>query len=159
MISIAGVSLSIQAWHCFNDRTSLVWNEEDAEFVDLPNADEIDLLLQSVEPHKPCIPCALMLREEKKQELRIIPGGFTQFGVDYHIGDFIYVRPPADDGVLDIAQITRTHAAADSRLSLFVRYLQRQEQVMLKSDNDNQQLERDEVCPLSSIWICPNLIC
>lgn len=65
-------------------------------------------LLSTVELSKPCLSCALKAKEEKFEELKIIPDGFTQYGINYHLHDFIYIRPPDDNsGVLEIAQILK----------------------------------------------------
>lgn len=65
-------------------------------------------LLSAVKSSKPCLSCALKAKEEEFEELKIIPNGFTQYGINYHLHDFIYIRPPDNNsGVLEIAQILK----------------------------------------------------
>jgi DNA (cytosine-5)-methyltransferase 1 len=83
----------------------LVWSDENTDFVDLPSMDEVETLLKSLKPHRPCISCAVNLREENHKQLQCIPNGFTQYGLKYHVGDCIYIQPPENYGVLEVAQI------------------------------------------------------
>jgi hypothetical protein len=85
----------------------LVWNDEKADFTDLPSQPEVDEVLEYLEDHNPCISCGIRLREESRELLHPIPDGFTQWGLKYHVGDFIYIRPPENCAVLEIAQIMK----------------------------------------------------
>jgi DNA (cytosine-5)-methyltransferase 1 len=103
----------------------LVWSDENTDFVDLPSADEVRTLLKTLKPHMPCISCGIKLREDKRTKLQDIPNGFTQYGLKYHVGDCIYIRPPENCGVLEIAQIMKIQGIpADPSVSVrfFGRY-------------------------------------
>lgn len=83
----------------------MVWNDESTDFTDLPRQPEVDEVLEYLEDYNPCVSCGIRLREESRELLHPIPGGFTQYGLKYHVGDFIYIRPPENCGVLEIAQV------------------------------------------------------
>jgi len=85
---------------------------------------DMNALLESLEAHKPCISCGIKLLEESRELLRYITNGFTQYGLEYHVGDFIYIRPPENCGVLEIAQIMKIKGTP-SGPSVFVRFFGR----------------------------------
>lgn len=89
-------------FHC-----SLVWSDENTDFTNLPTSNGVKALLKSLPSHMPCVSCAIKLQDENCQLLQHIPNGFTQYGLKYHVGDFIYIRPPENYGVLEVAQIMK----------------------------------------------------
>lgn len=119
----------------------MVWSDESTDFTDLPSTDEVDTLLQPLKPHQPCISCGIKLRDEKREQLQHIPNGFTQYGLTYHVGDFIYIRPPENYGVLEIAQIMKVRGVPDNP-SVSVRFFGRYDDSVpkQKSDEENSAL-------------------
>ena len=112
MTSIVGESFLFSLLHLLHHNctsyNSLIWSEEESDFLDLPRLCDVELVLASMpEQHKPCYSCGLKHREEARDELRRVSGGFSQYGVAYHVGDSVYIKPSTNDGLLKIAQITK----------------------------------------------------
>ncbi|RDB21087.1 DNA (cytosine-5)-methyltransferase 1A [Hypsizygus marmoreus] len=95
-------------FHC-----SLVYDEANVEFVDLPTGDEITELFAYLSLHKPCIACGFREREEHLEQILKIPNGFTQYGVRYHCLDFVYIRPRENSGLLEVAQIMKVRGVPE----------------------------------------------
>ncbi|KAF9469258.1 hypothetical protein BDZ94DRAFT_1244081 [Collybia nuda] len=125
-------------FHC-----ALVWSEENADFLDLPTKTELEDLLPAGEPSTPCFSCALKAREAELEQLRIIPNGFTQYGVDYHLYDFIYILPHDSSGVLEIAQILKIKGKLPI-LHLTVQRYGRYNDLTSKSNTGESGLVSDE---------------
>lgn len=85
---------------------SLVWDNKQHEFTDLPSIEEV-LEATSYQPeHLKCYPCALRAREDAHGMVSPTRGGVTHYGVDYHLHDCVYVRNEDPDVLLlDIAQV------------------------------------------------------
>ncbi|KAG5636823.1 hypothetical protein H0H81_006739 [Sphagnurus paluster] len=88
-------------FHC-----SLAYDEKTADFFDIPGADEIREILNLV-PHSPCLSCGIEKQKNDLAEFTPFAGGFARYGVEYHRHDFVYMRPQAKTGLLDIAQIIK----------------------------------------------------
>ncbi|KAL0946534.1 hypothetical protein HGRIS_012742 [Hohenbuehelia grisea] len=96
-------------FHC-----GLRWDEENTEFIDTPCRKAVENAIAAVPLYKPCYCCGLRVQEETRLMLRRIPRGFTQFGIRYHVGDFVYLKPWEEEDVPDpgayllgIGQITK----------------------------------------------------
>jgi DNA (cytosine-5)-methyltransferase 1 len=101
---------------------SLVWSEENADFLDLPSMNELQELSLTT-TSTPCVSCALKSKEEQLEKLCVIPGGYTQYGIKYHQNDFIYIQPHNNSSVLEIAQILKVNSDDFSTsVQLFGRY-------------------------------------
>lgn len=49
-------------------------------------------------PLSPCMNCGIEFEREEREILRSVsPDGITQFGVVYHLGDFLYVKPESNE--------------------------------------------------------------
>jgi hypothetical protein len=88
-----------------------MWNEEESSFIDLPTQSDIDSAIASCPEGLPCVPCGLKAQQEVIAQMRPLPGGgFSQFGQNYHILDFVYVKPSPPDSRYKIAQIVKIEA-------------------------------------------------
>ncbi|GLB34766.1 putative cytosine specific DNA methyltransferase replication foci [Lyophyllum shimeji] len=85
----------------------LVYNQGDAEFVSIPSEAERDQILSALPSYiGPCLSCGVERCKEALRQVKKIPSGFSHHGVNYHHGDFVYIRPASRTGLLEIAQIT-----------------------------------------------------
>lgn len=90
---------------------SLVYDEQQFDFTDLPCKSETAELLKFLDGNRPCQSCALKQQADQRNSFSQSSGGFCRHGIDYHVGDCIYVRPDnATTGLLAIAQITQIRA-------------------------------------------------
>jgi len=129
-----------------NPHLSMVYNEDNVEFVNLPGQDEIEALFSLLKPYQPCISCGMEARA-KQQEFHSTDHdcSFTQYGVKYHRNDFIYVLPRENIGVLEIAQIVKVQA---QKPVITVRSFGRYDdcvQEQLKKPGDTSTFTSDEV--------------
>ncbi|KAF5380878.1 hypothetical protein D9615_004125 [Tricholomella constricta] len=118
-------------FHC-----SLAYNEKDAEFLDIPGEDELAQVLEFSPPSKPCLSCGMQRRQDDLADYMSIFNGFSHFGIDYHLYDFIYIRPKATAGLLDVAQIVKISSSLQVTVQYFGRYnkLNEKEKNFLRSD-------------------------
>ncbi|KAK0239761.1 hypothetical protein EDD85DRAFT_949593 [Armillaria nabsnona] len=85
---------------------SLVWDNKQHEFTDLPSIEEVLEATSYQSEHLKCYPCALKAREDAYGIASPTKGGVTHYGVDYHLHDCVYVRNEDPDILLlDIAQV------------------------------------------------------
>ena len=76
--------------------------------MDMPHPEDVAEDSQFAPAHQFCHSCVLQERLEAQKSVRYTePGCVSQFGVDYHNNDFVYLRPSGkmDQGLLEIAQI------------------------------------------------------
>ncbi|KAK0484022.1 hypothetical protein IW261DRAFT_994609 [Armillaria novae-zelandiae] len=102
---------------------SLVWDNKQHEFTDLPSIEEV-LEATSYQPeHLKCYPCALRAREDAYGMVSPTRGGVTHYGVDYHLHDCAYVRNEDPDVLLlDIAQVRSIVNEEEVRVVYLGRY-------------------------------------
>ncbi|KAK0463813.1 S-adenosyl-L-methionine-dependent methyltransferase [Desarmillaria tabescens] len=79
---------------------SLVWDNKQHEFTDLPSIEEVLDATSYQPPHLKCYPCALKAREDAHGMASPTKGGVTHYGIDYHIHDCVYVRNEDPDVLL-----------------------------------------------------------
>jgi hypothetical protein len=114
----------------------LIWDGLDCEFRDPPSTEDESRVKSLLPEHRPCTNCGFVAEEALRRTLRPIgpelaPNGFTQFGYNYHIGDFIYVRPNISSvHLLLVAQITaidglQSVAVKDDDIVCHIRYFKR----------------------------------
>ncbi|KAG7448097.1 S-adenosyl-L-methionine-dependent methyltransferase [Guyanagaster necrorhizus] len=85
---------------------SLVWDDKEHEFTDLPSVEEVLEATSYQPPQLKCYPCALKAREEALGTASSTKGGVTHYGIDYHVHDCVYVRNSDPDVLLlDIVQV------------------------------------------------------
>ncbi|KIK61812.1 hypothetical protein GYMLUDRAFT_260822 [Collybiopsis luxurians FD-317 M1] len=85
-----------------------LWDAKNASFVDLPRPEDVAEDSQFAPAHQFCHSCVLRERLEARNSVQCTePSCVSQFSVDYHINDFVYLRPSGkmDQGLLEIAQI------------------------------------------------------
>lgn len=134
--------------HSFRDeRTcltncSLVWDNKQHEFTDLPSIEEVLEATSYQSEHLKCYPCALKAREVAYGIASPTKGGVTHYGVDYHLHDCVYVRNEDPDILLlDIAQV---HSIINEE-TVQVAYLGRYNDHKSTTDSD-----QEEVCTIFS---------
>lgn len=92
----------------------LTWDEMESAYIDLPSGSEVELSMAACPEHEMCFSCGLKFHKEAKALFRPLPGGgFSQHGVNYHVHDFVYIKPKARDGLYIIAQITKVKAMSE----------------------------------------------
>lgn len=99
----------------------LLWDSEQYDFKDPPTAEEQERVINLLPEHTPCVNCGFAAEEELRRQLRPLgphkPNGFTQFGYDYHVGDFVFVKPRAPSpSPLLIGQIIHIDGLAPGEL-------------------------------------------
>lgn len=96
-------------------------------FVDLPREEDIEQDLEQYPlPHQACHSCIIAEKLDAKRLIRHTKGCISQHDIEYHIHDFVYVKPGANDGgVLGIAQIIAISDPSSSQPSLKVCFLRR----------------------------------
>jgi hypothetical protein len=106
--------------------------EEDSSLVNLPTEAEISSVVAHCPLNEPCHPCGLRHQKELLGRPRPIPGGgYTQFGINYHVNDFVLVKPHGGrHAVYKVAQITKIKAMSPFQvcLRLFRRYRHEQDE-------------------------------
>ncbi|KAK7034044.1 hypothetical protein VNI00_012475 [Paramarasmius palmivorus] len=113
---------------------ALLWDEEQFAFVDIPTPAQQKELLESQPLHKQCLACAMRKQKEAQEEVcTAAHSGVTQFGVDYHPGDCVYVRRK-NSYLLDIAQIEYFPEAGDGEVVVDIRYLGRRDEFKEEDD-------------------------
>ncbi|KAF7299587.1 DNA (cytosine-5)-methyltransferase [Mycena chlorophos] len=116
-----------------------IWNGDDYSFQDIPGSTEA-VRLRAHDPQLPCINCGR--RDEEDLRQTVVPltddsgnlTGFLFFGVEYHVGDFVYVRPAKTSEVQLLAtgqivrvQLNEVDADGDSKISCKIIYYDRYE--------------------------------
>ncbi|KAJ7709524.1 hypothetical protein B0H17DRAFT_1028224 [Mycena rosella] len=108
----------------------LAYDDKSHDFTDLPCDGECRRLAALFTEHRYCTCCARKAEEELSHTVQVIGDkahgyGLTQHNVEYHEGDFVYVRPAVaakKELVLFIAQITKVK---QREKALCVRYYER----------------------------------
>ncbi|KAJ4475666.1 hypothetical protein J3R30DRAFT_3405914 [Lentinula aciculospora] len=81
-------------------------DSDDPTFLSLPQPEEVQSDLSFAPSHSRCHSCVLNDRLGQQRVVQKIGNCISQFNVDYHEHDFIYIRPfKPDDEQLDVAQI------------------------------------------------------
>ncbi|KAG6844921.1 hypothetical protein H0H87_002405 [Tephrocybe sp. NHM501043] len=108
-------------FHC-----SLIYDEADAHFIDLPSDEEMSDLLQG---EKPCLSCAMRKQREQLDDPVVFADGYLRHGISYHVHDFVYLRLGKETaGLLEIGQITKLGSPqALDEFKITVRLLSRYE--------------------------------
>ncbi|TFK42486.1 S-adenosyl-L-methionine-dependent methyltransferase [Crucibulum laeve] len=115
-------------FHCGYE-ISLLMCENEVDFIHLPNQDELDALNEI---------------EALREEVQTISGGFTQYGINYHVNDFVYIHPE-EGSLLKIGQITKIRGIPDKpkitvhRLGRYDDYVRRK-----RRKSSGQELTCDE---------------
>ncbi|KAJ6624492.1 S-adenosyl-L-methionine-dependent methyltransferase [Mycena sp. CBHHK59/15] len=127
--------------------------KENFDFSDLPGPGQksINEMLSTLPPDQPCISCARSLRTTRFAEITPLePSGFIQYGHNYHLHDFVFLRPPwinsSSGSAFDIAQIIkikglRPGVTADE-LVIKVRHFERYTEDQCETFRDERQLYR-----------------
>lgn len=122
------------------------------------SAAEVSLALAACEPHQPCLSCGQTLLQEQAAEVQFSPGTFSQFGTEYHLRDFVYVRHDSDsDCIFDLAQVEdiqckQSHGHDDViRVQVKIRYLGRVDRIM-RRERKGKEFE-DESHPQDEVSI------
>lgn len=144
-----------------------IWSQDDCGFVGLSDT-EVSQALAVCDPLKLCLSCGQSQLQEQAAEVQFSPGMFSQFGTEYHIGDFVYVRPKSNPDVLfDLAQVKRIKGTPDRSRSHGVQvtvqllYLGRVDKIVRRASRGKEFEQRsyvqDEVS--TSHTITHSLIC
>ncbi|KAK7048461.1 cytosine-5-methyltransferase [Favolaschia claudopus] len=101
--------------------TRLCWDSEEYAFKDPPTLKERMRVIDLLDEHTPCVNCGFKAEEELRCKLEPlgpdIPNGFTQYGYDYHSGDFVYIKPEmALPSPLHIGQIIQIEGLTSGKL-------------------------------------------
>ncbi|GAW03185.1 DNA (cytosine-5)-methyltransferase 1B [Lentinula edodes] len=92
-------------------------DSEDPTFVSLPLQEEVDKDLEFSLDYRRCHSCVLNERQKEQESLRIKGNCISQFGVDYHTHEFVYIRPAeSNDELLGIAQIISIPRTSNSAM-------------------------------------------
>ncbi|KAJ7259550.1 hypothetical protein B0H12DRAFT_1322415 [Mycena haematopus] len=111
-----------------------LWGSEEYDFRDPPTIEEQRRVTSLLHEHTPCVNCGFAAEEAERLKLRPlgpeVPNGFTQFGYDYHCGDFVFVKPQTPlPTPLFIGQITDIEGLAgdlkEDRVVCSIRYFKR----------------------------------
>ncbi|KAJ6508639.1 S-adenosyl-L-methionine-dependent methyltransferase, partial [Mycena sanguinolenta] len=74
-----------------------LWGTEEYDFRDPPTDEEQRRVISLLPEHMPCVNCGFEAEEALHRQLHPlgpeVPNGFTQFGYEYHQGDFVFVKP------------------------------------------------------------------
>ncbi|KAL0581108.1 hypothetical protein V5O48_000897 [Marasmius crinis-equi] len=114
-------------FHC-----TLMWDNEQFSFRDIPTlvGDDLEELCKLQPPHMKCLGCALQERQDMEAAVAEVDGGFSRYGISYHVNDFVYLTPQTDaSNLLEIAQITHMESQSTSAL-VSVRMLLRRDDVV-----------------------------
>ncbi|KAF7298933.1 DNA (cytosine-5)-methyltransferase [Mycena indigotica] len=113
--------------------TRFMWDGEEYSFTAIPDHDEVTRL-RAADSSSPCMICGLRDLEILRETVKPVEDdstGFSYFGVNYHVGDFVYVRPQVGtERQLTIGQIKGIDfepmdPAATGQVSCTIRYYDR----------------------------------
>lgn len=101
--------------------------------------------------------CGQTQLQEQAAEVQFSPGMFSQFGTEYHIGDFVYVLPKSNPDILfDLAQVKKIRGKQDQsaghvmRVTAQLSYLGRVDKIMRRESKGKEfemrSYAQDEVC-------------
>ncbi|KAF7346464.1 DNA (cytosine-5)-methyltransferase [Mycena sanguinolenta] len=138
-----------------------LWGTEQYDFRDPPTDEEQRRVISLLPEHTPCVNCGFVAEEALRRQLHPlgpeIPNGFTQFGYDYHPGDFVFIKPkepePPEPPVptpLFIGQITAIKGLEgvldENRIVCSIRYFERypeDERRLYRTTKTNQVKAKD----------------
>lgn len=133
---------------------SLMWDQDQAAFTDLPSLEESEVILSSLVEHMPCYACGINAQGLRFQELTPLTHGWSQFGISYHMYDFVYVNTNESNALFGIGQVVglritgaegqeTTESASElteyDQPMVKVRYCQRWEQLARNEDEDEDR--------------------
>lgn len=144
-----------------NLSSALVYQETESKFIYLTER-EASLALDACPSHMPCVSCGQRALQEQKEELLCSHDMFSQFGLDYHIFDFVYVLSGnQDNGLFNLAQIMDIQSTRKgSAVLVTVCWLGRWDDVIVRErerskDVIDEHWPKDEVSFLtSSGFVC-----
>ncbi|KAJ3984503.1 S-adenosyl-L-methionine-dependent methyltransferase, partial [Lentinula detonsa] len=97
---------------------------DDPTFASLPQPEEVEADLMFAPDYRRCHSCVLAERMEQQRLVHHSGNCISQFGVDYHVGDFVYLRPSKlDNEQLEIAQIVGLPSPALNTVTIKVHML------------------------------------
>jgi hypothetical protein len=119
-----------------NQLSRLLYNEEHAEFVDIPSG-----ALTIFHAEATCYSCDLKTDESDLTKTHQ-PDDETliHHGIEYHVYEFVYIHPSRNTNLLDIGQIT---AIEDDNIS--VTFLGRYDSFVHQQQKNENDGERDDV--------------
>ncbi|KAF5387544.1 hypothetical protein D9757_006543 [Collybiopsis confluens] len=101
-----------------------LWEDDkDLSFLDLPSEAQIKADLAFAPAHRACHSCVLEDKAEVRKEVQYSKEDqcVSQYGINYHVDDFVYLRPsrkdqsdPSGIDVLEKAQIVKIHPPRSS---------------------------------------------
>lgn len=110
----------------------------------------------------PCVSCGQQALREQEEELLCSHDMFSQFGIDYHVHDFVYVLSGnKGNGLFDLAQIMDIQPSRKGRAVLLtVCWLGRWDDVIIRErkgsrDITGEHWPKDEVSSFNS----PDTMC
>ncbi|KAJ7459958.1 S-adenosyl-L-methionine-dependent methyltransferase [Mycena latifolia] len=120
-------------------------SDGECEWKDTPDDEEEKRLKDLLPAHKACINCGLVVQEQLHRELRLFSGGFTRFGLTYHVFDFIFVKPDTNSASpLCIGQIEDIRLDETGDVHCQVRYFKRYTEESMDF-KDNRRLYRSRI--------------
>ena len=142
MISIAGMQHDyLNLGFLTNFSSSLLYDEDNATFVDLP-LDALD-----VEPdQKTCFSCNSQDAKPATDEAQVFDDSLILHGTTYHVSDFVYIIPANQTKLLDIGQLIKI-----TKLNVVIRLLGRYDEYVAKQKSSVDGLLSDEVSNLGPI--------
>ncbi|KAF9265676.1 S-adenosyl-L-methionine-dependent methyltransferase [Marasmius fiardii PR-910] len=120
-------------FHC-----ALMLDEVQNAFVNIPTDDDMEKLCESQPDHKKCVGCALRCQEEDETKIRKVDGGFSRYGVDYHVHDFVYVAT-TDGNLLEVAQILKMKLKGLESVSVTVRSFSRRDDIVEREGQPTEE--------------------
>ncbi|KAJ3825146.1 S-adenosyl-L-methionine-dependent methyltransferase, partial [Lentinula raphanica] len=125
-------------------------DSDDPTFSSLPRSDEIEADLSFAPEYRRCHACVLAERLEHQQRVHVSQDCISQFGVDYHVRDFVYLHPSkANKEQLEIAQIVELPSQNSDTYTITIRMLSH-----VDSRPDAEETFNDEVM----LFLCGQLL-
>ncbi|KAJ7069693.1 S-adenosyl-L-methionine-dependent methyltransferase [Mycena amicta] len=132
--------------YCTSYFYRFIWDPNEYSFTDIPDNESLQQL-RGRDPRSPCMNCGLIDEEGLRTTVVPIDDGFSYFGVNYHLGEFVYIRPneEAAERRLEIGQIVGINfeppSESEGQISCTIRYYDRLK-LETAPHNDERRLYR-----------------
>ncbi|KAG7092771.1 hypothetical protein E1B28_009094 [Marasmius oreades] len=125
-------------FHC-----ALMLDEVQCAFVNIPSDDTMQRLCESQPDHKKCLGCALQCEVEDETKIKEVSGGgFSRYGVEYHVQDFVYVMNGDDTNLLEVVQILDMKRKGHENVSVSVKCFSRRDDIVEREEGQPVEEKR-----------------